>query len=191
MARAVGQPTKAEDHVYIVYHKPVGIVCTTDQKRERDNIIDAIGHERRIFPVGRLDKPSEGLIFLTSDGDVVNKILRARNHHEKEYHVVVDRPIRGSFIEDMAGGVPILGHGNAPVRGGANGSTAFPDCLDPRTQPSNSPHVRAPRLRSCAAEAGAHHAHAFGPAARRVAGFHTLRSSRNCKVWCPTRAKQR
>lgn len=106
--RAVGQPTKAEDHVYIVYHKPVGIVCTTDQKRERDNIIDAIGHERRIFPVGRLDKPSEGLIFLTSDGDVVNKILRARNHHEKEYHVVVDRPIRGSFIEDMAGGVPIL-----------------------------------------------------------------------------------
>jgi 23S rRNA pseudouridine2604 synthase len=106
--KAVGQPTKAEDHVYIVYHKPVGIVCTTDQKRERDNIIDAVGHPRRIFPVGRLDKPSEGLIFLTSDGDVVNKILRARNHHEKEYHVVVDRPIRGQFLEDMAGGVPIL-----------------------------------------------------------------------------------
>ena len=106
--KAVGQPTKAEDHVYIVYHKPVGIVCTTDQKRERDNIIDAIDHPRRIFPVGRLDKPSEGLIFLTSDGDVVNKILRARNHHEKEYHVVVDRPIRGKFLEDMAGGVPIL-----------------------------------------------------------------------------------
>jgi 23S rRNA pseudouridine2604 synthase len=106
--KAVGQPTKAEDHVYIVYHKPVGIVCTTDQRRERDNIIDAVGHPRRIFPVGRLDKPSEGLIFLTSDGDVVNKILRARNHHEKEYHVVVDRPIRGQFLEDMAGGVPIL-----------------------------------------------------------------------------------
>ena len=106
--KAVGQPTKAEDHVYIVYHKPVGIVCTTDQKRERDTIIDAVGHPRRIFPVGRLDKPSEGLIFLTSDGDVVNKILRARNHHEKEYHVVVDRPIRGQFLEDMAGGVPIL-----------------------------------------------------------------------------------
>ncbi len=105
----VGQPTKQEDHVYIVYHKPVGIVCTTDQKREKDNIVDAIGHERRIFPVGRLDKPSEGLIFLTSDGDIVNKVLRARNHHEKEYHVTVDKPIRGSFIEDMAGGVPILG----------------------------------------------------------------------------------
>jgi len=106
---AVGQPTKKEDHVYIVYHKPVGIVCTTDRKRERDNIVDAIGHERRIFPVGRLDKPSEGLIFLTSDGDIVNKVLRARNHHEKEYHVTVDKPIRGNFIADMAGGVPILG----------------------------------------------------------------------------------
>ena len=105
----VGQPTKQEDHVYIAYHKPVGIVCTTDRKREKDNIVDAIGHARRIFPVGRLDKPSEGLIFLTSDGDIVNKVLRARNHHEKEYHVTVNRPIRGSFIEDMAGGVPILG----------------------------------------------------------------------------------
>jgi 23S rRNA pseudouridine2604 synthase len=105
----VGQPIAQEEHVYIVYHKPVGIVCTTDRKREKDNIIDAIAHDRRIFPVGRLDKPSEGLIFLTSDGDIVNKVLRARNHHEKEYHVTVDRPIRGSFMEDMAGGVPILG----------------------------------------------------------------------------------
>jgi 23S rRNA pseudouridine2604 synthase len=105
----VGQPIAQEEHVYIAYHKPVGIVCTTDRKREKDNIIDAIGHERRIFPVGRLDKPSEGLIFLTSDGDIVNKVLRARNHHEKEYHVTVDRPIKGSFVEDMAGGVPILG----------------------------------------------------------------------------------
>ena len=105
--RLVSTPTEA--HTYIAFHKPVGIVCTTDRKRERDNIIDAIGHEKRIFPVGRLDKPSEGLIFLTSDGDIVNKVLRARNHHEKEYHVTVDRPIRGSFIEDMAGGVPILG----------------------------------------------------------------------------------
>ena len=77
--QAVGQPTAPEEHVYIVYHKPVGIVCTTDNKREKDNIVDAIGHERRIFPVGRLDKPSEGLIFLTSDGDIVNKVLRARN----------------------------------------------------------------------------------------------------------------
>lgn len=107
--QAVGTPTPAEEHVYIAYHKPVGIVCTTDQKREPDNIVDAIGHEKRIFPVGRLDKPSEGLIFLTSDGEIVNKVLRARNHHEKEYHVTVNRPIRGTFVEDMAGGVPILG----------------------------------------------------------------------------------
>jgi len=107
--QTVGQPTPKEDHVYIAYHKPGGIVCTTDRKREKDNIVDAIGHEKRIFPVGRLDKPSEGLIFLTSDGDIVNKVLRARNHHEKEYHVTVDKPIRGSFITDMAGGVPILG----------------------------------------------------------------------------------
>ena len=107
--QTVGQPTPKEDHVYIAYHKPVGIVCTTDRKREKDNIVDAIGHEKRTFPVGRLDKPSEGLIFLTSDGDIVNKVLRARNHHEKEYHVTVDKPIRGSFINDMAGGVPILG----------------------------------------------------------------------------------
>ena len=107
--KPVGLPTRQEDHVYIAYHKPVRIVCTTDRKREKDNIIDAIGHEKRVFPVGRLDKPSEGLIFLTSDGDIVNKVLRARNHHEKEYHVTVDRPIRGGFIEDMAGGVPILG----------------------------------------------------------------------------------
>ena len=105
-----GEPVAGNDQerIVIAYHKPVGIVCTTDRKRERDNIIDAIGHEKRIFPVGRLDKPSEGLIFLTSDGDIVNKVLRARNHHEKEYHVVVDRPIRGQFLEDMAGGVPIL-----------------------------------------------------------------------------------
>ena len=105
----VGQPTAQEDHVYIACHKPVGIVWTTDRKREKDNIVDAIGHEKRIFPVGRLDKPSEGLIFLTSDGDIVNKVLRARNHHEKEYHVTINRPIKGSFIADMAGGVPILG----------------------------------------------------------------------------------
>ena len=104
----VGQPTAQEDQVYIAYHKPVGIVCTTDQKREKDNIVDAIGHEKRIFPVGRLDKPSEGLIFLTSDGDIVNKILRARNNHEKEYIVNVHKPITQEFISRMRSGVPIL-----------------------------------------------------------------------------------
>lgn len=103
----VGQEELGE-RVYLALHKPVGIVCTTD-RRERDNIVDFIGHSERIFPIGRLDKPSEGLILLTNDGDIVNKILRARNHHEKEYLVTVDRPLRADFVERMSGGLPILG----------------------------------------------------------------------------------
>ena len=97
-----------EELVYIAFHKPVGVVCTTDQKREKDNIIDYIGYPTRIFPIGRLDKPSEGLIFLTNDGDIVNKILRAKNQHEKEYLVTVDKLIDDTFIRDMSKGVPIL-----------------------------------------------------------------------------------
>jgi 23S rRNA pseudouridine2604 synthase len=95
--------------VYIAFNKPVGIVCTTDTRKERDNIIDFIGHKERIFPIGRLDKPSEGLIFLTSDGDIVNKILRADNNHEKEYIVTVNRPFDDRFIHRMSNGIPILG----------------------------------------------------------------------------------
>lgn len=97
-----------EEHVYIAFNKPVGIVCTTDTKREKNNIVDYINHPKRIFPIGRLDKPSEGLILLTSDGDIVNKILRARNNHEKEYIVRVDKPITPKFLEKMRNGVPIL-----------------------------------------------------------------------------------
>ncbi|OJX31594.1 MAG: 23S rRNA pseudouridine synthase F [Chryseobacterium sp. 36-9] len=97
-----------EEFVYIAFNKPVGIVCTTDVKREKNNIIDYISHPKRIFPVGRLDKPSEGLILLTSDGDIVNKILRAKNNHEKEYLVRVDKPITEKFLEKMRNGVPIL-----------------------------------------------------------------------------------
>jgi len=96
------------DRIYIAYNKPVGITCTTE-KHVWGNIIDAIGHKERIFPIGRLDKPSEGLIFLTSDGDIVNKILRAENAHDKEYLVTVDKPISERFIERMSRGVPILG----------------------------------------------------------------------------------
>jgi 23S rRNA pseudouridine2604 synthase len=84
-------------------------VCTTDHIREKDNIIDYINHPKRIFPIGRLDKPSEGLIFLTNDGDIVNKILRARNNHEKEYSVTVNKPITKEFIQKMSNGIPILG----------------------------------------------------------------------------------
>ena len=95
--------------VYIAFNKPKGIVCTTDTQREKNNIIDYINYPVRIFPIGRLDKPSEGLIFLTNDGDIVNKILRAGNFHEKEYVVTVDKPITGDFIRKMKNGVPVLG----------------------------------------------------------------------------------
>lgn len=97
-----------DEFVYLAFNKPIGIVCTTDSGVEKDNIIDFINYPKRIFPIGRLDKPSEGLIFLTNDGDIVNKILRARNNHEKEYIVKVDVPIDADFILNMANGVPIL-----------------------------------------------------------------------------------
>ena len=94
--------------IYLAFNKPVGIVCTTHRGIEPNNIIDFIKYPTRIFPIGRLDKPSEGLIFLTNDGDIVNKILRARNNHEKEYIVSVNRPINREFIEIMSNGVEIL-----------------------------------------------------------------------------------
>ncbi len=94
--------------LYIAFNKPVGIVCTTDLK-ESNNIIKYINHKDRLFPIGRLDKPSQGLIFLTNDGNIVNKILRAGNNHEKEYIVTVKEPITSEFIARMAKGVPILG----------------------------------------------------------------------------------
>ncbi|CAI8224515.1 MAG: 23S rRNA pseudouridine(2604) synthase RluF [Flavobacteriaceae bacterium] len=100
-------PTQ-EKHVYLIFNKPVGIVCTTDTRVEKDNIIDYINYPSRIFPIGRLDKPSEGLIFLTSDGDIVNKILRARNKHEKEYIVSVDKRLGADFAKKMSQGIPIL-----------------------------------------------------------------------------------
>ena len=100
-------PTK-QKNIYLAFNKPIGIVCTTDRRVEPDNIIDFIKYPKRIFPIGRLDKPSEGLIFLTNDGDIVNKILRARNNHEKEYIVSVNRPINKDFIQSMSNGVEIL-----------------------------------------------------------------------------------
>tara|TARA_Y100001978_G_scaffold23835_1_gene20034 strand:+ start:1207 stop:1929 length:723 start_codon:yes stop_codon:yes gene_type:complete len=98
-----------QKRIYLAFNKPVGIVCTTDRKVEPDNVIDFIKYPERIFPIGRLDKPSEGLIFLTNDGDIVNKILRARNNHEKEYIVSVNRLITKKFIQTMSNGVEILG----------------------------------------------------------------------------------
>jgi len=105
--KVVKKPEKKKN-VYLAFNKPVGIVCTTDTRREKNNIIDFINYPTRIFPIGRLDKPSEGLIFLTNDGDIVNKILRANNQHEKEYVVEVNKPITKDFIKQMGNGVPIL-----------------------------------------------------------------------------------
>lgn len=101
------QISVTESPVYIAFNKPVGIISTTE-KTIKHNIIDYIGHQRRIFPIGRLDKPSEGLILLTSDGNIVNKILRAGNNHEKEYLVTVNKPITNTFINEMSNGIPIL-----------------------------------------------------------------------------------
>lgn len=98
---------KRQKHIYLAFNKPIGIECTTNQN-VRDNIVDYINYPTRIFPIGRLDKASEGLIFMTDDGDIVNKILRARNNHEKEYIVTVDQPITDRFIQKMGNGVPIL-----------------------------------------------------------------------------------
>ncbi|GAB6992626.1 23S rRNA pseudouridine(2604) synthase RluF [Paenibacillus pini] len=115
--RVNGQPlnSKSAEAVYIALNKPVGITCTTEQ-HIRGNIVDYVGHHERIFPIGRLDKDSEGLILLTSDGDIVNKILRAEGKHEKEYIVTVDHPITPSFLKGMESGVKILGEMTLPCK---------------------------------------------------------------------------
>lgn len=117
-----GQPLRARKphkggrrHVYIALNKPVGITCTTEHE-VGGNIVDFVGHEQRIFPIGRLDKDSEGLILLTSNGDIVNEILRAENRHEKEYLVAVNRPVTPEFLAGMARGVRIHGQLTRPCR---------------------------------------------------------------------------
>lgn len=107
---------KKKSRVYIAFNKPVGVVCTTNTRVEKNNIIDFINYPSRIFPIGRLDKDSEGLILLTDDGDIVNKILRSSNNHEKEYIVRVDKPISQTFVKRMSEGVPILDTMTKPCR---------------------------------------------------------------------------
>jgi len=102
------ETSKSQKNIYLAFNKPIGIVCTTDRRFDPNNIIDFIKYPTRVFPIGRLDKLSEGLIFLTNDGDIVNKILRARNNHEKEYIVSVNRLINKDFIQKMSNGVKIL-----------------------------------------------------------------------------------
>ncbi len=120
-----GKPvSRIDDLVLIAFNKPLGIVCTTD-KRDPDNIVDFISHEKRIFPIGRLDKDSEGLILLTNDGDIVNKILRSSNHHEKEYQVKVNKDITPDFLTKMASGVPILDTVTLPCKIEQTGRDTF------------------------------------------------------------------
>jgi 23S rRNA pseudouridine2604 synthase len=118
------EPRQSEDLVFIAFNKPVGIVSTTE-KTTVDNIVEYVNHSSRIFPVGRLDKDSQGLIFLTNNGDLVNKILRAGNNHEKEYLVTVNKPVNDAFIEGMSNGVPILGVTTKKCKVVAEGAKVF------------------------------------------------------------------
>ncbi len=114
--RVDGRSIKAKpEHVYIALNKPVGITSTTE-RHIKGNIVDHVNHPQRVFPIGRLDKDSDGLILLTNDGDIVNRVLRAENKHEKEYIVTVDKPITPAFLRDMAAGVEILGTKTLPCR---------------------------------------------------------------------------
>ncbi|WP_028551327.1 23S rRNA pseudouridine(2604) synthase RluF [Paenibacillus sp. UNC451MF] len=123
--RVDGRPVSAKKRgVYIALNKPVGITSTTEQ-HVKGNIVDFVGHKERIFPIGRLDKDSEGLILLTNDGDIVNKILRAENNHEKEYIVTVDKPITPMFLQGMASGVRILGTMTKPCQVSKQGERVF------------------------------------------------------------------
>ncbi|MDD2533696.1 MAG: 23S rRNA pseudouridine(2604) synthase RluF [Eubacteriales bacterium] len=116
VVRVKGEPVLPDDDlVYIALYKPIGITTTTDESRG-DNIIDFLKYPKRVFPVGRLDRDSEGLIFLTNDGNMVNKILRAGNHHEKEYRVKVDKLLTDDFVQGMSSGVPILDKVTMPCR---------------------------------------------------------------------------
>ena len=120
-----GKPLKAKPKlVYIAYNKPVGITCTTERKIQ-SNIVKAVNYPERIFPIGRLDRPSEGLIFLTNEGDIVNKILRAGNNHEKEYVVTVDKPLNRQFVNKMANGIPILDTVTKKCKGKQTGPQQF------------------------------------------------------------------
>lgn len=114
--RINGKPIREKrKHVYIALNKPVGITSTTE-RHIRGNIVDFVGHKERIFPIGRLDKDSEGLILMTNDGDIVNRILRSEGRHEKEYIVTVDRPVTTSFLKGMSTGVRILGEMTLPCK---------------------------------------------------------------------------
>lgn len=123
--RVNGEPVfMKSDHIYIALNKPIGITCTCD-KRDEDNIIDYLGLDERIFTIGRLDKNSTGLILLTDDGDIINKVLRSQYGHEKEYLVTVDKPITPEFLKKMASGVPVLDQVTLPCKITKTGARSF------------------------------------------------------------------
>ncbi len=122
--RVGGQGGVSRRRIVLAVNKPKGIVCTTS-RREKDNIVDFIGYPERVYPVGRLDKDSEGLILMTNDGELMDEILRARNGHEKEYEVQVNRPVSERFLKEMAGGVPILDTVTRPCRIRKTGTFSF------------------------------------------------------------------
>lgn len=120
-----GKPVvPSDDHIYLAFHKPLGITCTTDT-RDPDNIIDYIHYPARIFPIGRLDKNSSGLILLTNNGDIVNQLLRAEGHHDKEYIVEVNKPLGPDFQKKMENGVPILDTVTLPCKVSITGKSTF------------------------------------------------------------------
>lgn len=120
-----GEPIRKKvKTIYVAFNKPAGVTCTTDTK-DKTNIVDYLKFPQRIFPIGRLDKDSEGIIFLTNDGDVVNKILRAGNNHEKEYIVVVDKPVTPEFLKQMSSGVKVLGQWTKPCKITQEGKSVF------------------------------------------------------------------
>ena len=120
-----GKPLTGEsDKIYIALNKPRGIVCTADP-REPMNVVDYLNHPARVFPVGRLDKDSEGLLLMTSDGEIVNRLLRAAGGHEREYEVEIDRPVTRAFLEKLMAGVPILDTVTLPCRARRTGERSF------------------------------------------------------------------
>ena len=150
--------------IYIALNKPAGITCTTES-HVKDNIVDFIGHAERIFPVGRLDKDSEGLILLTNDGDIVNEILRSENEHEKEYLVGLNRPITDLSLSMLASGVKIMGVMTKTLQGDPRRARWFAHHSDPRIEPADPPDVFRARLPGRTAAAGADHQHRSGRSA--------------------------
>lgn len=129
--------SREEERIFLAVHKPKGIVCTADP-REKDNLINFLHFPKKITYLGRLDKDSTGLILMTNDGEINNRMMRARNHHEKEYQVTVDRPVTEAFLEGMAAGGAHSGHGDAQVPDLENRGEVFSDRSDPGAEPAGS-----------------------------------------------------